>query len=149
MSIFRRRTRADLERVRAELTRMGAALHHQEQRATSVEASVAQRAVVPTPDPAPAADPELVRRLDQLAAQVAALDARITSVSRELVNQLTELGNDIDTLQQRPDAAAVDEAVLEGLQDAQARLANEQARYQIAFRSDLARLAEELRKPRT
>ena len=125
---------------------MGAALHHQEQRATSVEASQAAQAAQAPP---PAAESELARRLDELAAQVTALDARLTSVSRELANQLTELGNDIDTLQQRPDGAAVDEAVLDGLQDAQTRLANEQARYQIAFRSDLARLAEELRKPRS
>ena len=37
---------------------------------------------------------------------------------------------------------------IEAVLDAQERLASEQARYQIAFREDLARLAEQLRRPR-
>jgi hypothetical protein len=41
---------------------------------------------------------------------------------------------------------AIDDELLEQLRDAQARLANEQARYQIAFRDDLARLAETLKR---
>ena len=68
-------------------------------------------------------------------------------MSTELANQLTELGNDIDGLNARPgdgpDAAAVSE-----LRDGQVRLANEQARYQIAFREDLARLASDLKRAR-
>jgi hypothetical protein len=36
--------------------------------------------------------------------------------------------------------------VIDELRDGQVRLANEQARYQIAFREDLARLAEQLRR---
>jgi hypothetical protein len=83
-------------------------------------------------------------RLDEFALRLSELDQRVTSVSTELANQVTELGNDIDALARRPEgpgAAAVDE-----LRDGQVRLANEQARYQIAFREDLARLAEQLRR---
>lgn len=86
-------------------------------------------------------------RLDGVVEQIGALDARITAVSTELANQLSELGGDIDFLQNRPPGAPVDEEVLEELRDTQERLANEQARYQIAFRADLARLAEQLRRP--
>ena len=38
--------------------------------------------------------------------------------------------------------------VLTGLKDGQVRLANEQARYEIAFRQDLATLAEQIKRPR-
>ena len=55
----------------------------------------------------------------------------MTAVSTELANQLTELGHDID-----------------GTHEGQVKLANEQARYQIAFREDLARLAEETQRAR-
>ena len=34
------------------------------------------------------------------------------------------------------------------MKEGQVRLASEQARYQIAFREDLARLAQELKRPR-
>jgi chromosome segregation ATPase len=85
-------------------------------------------------------------RLDELAAKLAELDQRVTAVSTELANQVSELGHDIDALAQRPPDTA-GEAVIGELRDGQARLANEQARYQIAFREDLARLAEQLRRP--
>jgi hypothetical protein len=39
--------------------------------------------------------------------------------------------------------------VADALRDSQERLASEQARYQIAFREDLARLAEQLKRPRS
>jgi len=86
-------------------------------------------------------------RFDELAAKLAALDERITSVSTELANQVTELGRDIDALGDRPAGDGPGEAVLGELRDGQVRLATEQARYQIAFREDLARLAEQLRRP--
>jgi len=86
-------------------------------------------------------------RLDELATKLAELDARVTSVSTELANQVSELGNDIDALGNRPPGEPPGEAVLGELRDGQVRLANEQARYQIAFREDLARLAEQLRRP--
>ena len=80
--------------------------------------------------------------------KVSSLDDRVTSVSTELTNQLTELGHDIDTLAARPAADGVDTEALEAMKAGQVRLASEQARYQIAFREDLARLAHELRRPR-
>ncbi len=78
---------------------------------------------------------------------MAELDARVTSVSTELANQIAELGNDIDALNSRPPGDGVDPEAVGELRDGQVRLANEQARYQIAFREDLARLAEQLRRP--
>ena len=87
------------------------------------------------------------------AEQIASLEQRVTSVSTELANQLNELGNDIDGLaahqNQQPAAApasAIDEEVLADLRVAQVRLAAEQARYEIAFRQDLAVLAEQVRR---
>ncbi len=79
--------------------------------------------------------------------KLAALDDRITAVSTELANQLTELGHDIDALNAVP-ANGVDEEALTAVRDGQVKLANEQVRYQIAFREDLARLAQELKRPR-
>jgi chromosome segregation ATPase len=84
-------------------------------------------------------------RLEELAAKLAELDQRVTAVSTELANQVSELGNDIDALAQHPPDSTGDAEIGE-LRDGQARLANEQARYQIAFREDLARLAEQLRR---
>lgn len=132
MSIFRRvdpKTRSDLERVQSEITRLSEALTHYE----------------PVPPERPVDD--LSARIDAMAAQLDALDARITAVSTELANQLGELGNDIDALSTRP-AESIDEETVEALRDTQLRLANEQARYQIAFRADLARLAQHLQRNR-
>jgi hypothetical protein len=84
-------------------------------------------------------------RLEVLAAKLAELDQRVTAVSTELANQVSELGNDIDALAQQPPDSTGGAEIGE-LRDGQARLANEQARYQIAFREDLARLAEQLRR---
>jgi hypothetical protein len=42
-------------------------------------------------------------------------------------------------------ASAVSDEVIEALRASQVKLANEQARYEIAFRQDLANLAEHLR----
>ena len=62
------------------------------------------------------------------------------------VEPLGELSDDIDTLGKRTEAEAIDEATLVELRDAQTRLASEQARYQIAFRQDLAEIAERWRR---
>ena len=112
----------------------------------------------------------------QLADVVGALQQRVASVGTELTNQLSELSGEIDTLQARPDPTAAIAAVGElrgdlgglqanvddlatavqgvedgadGLRTGQERLANEQARYQIAFRDDLASLADQLARKRT
>ncbi len=80
---------------------------------------------------------------------MALLDQRLTNVSTELANQLGELGRDIDGLGQRlPEMAegTVSEEVVDALRGGQVKLANEQARYEIAFRQDLATLAELLRQ---
>lgn len=82
--------------------------------------------------------------------QAAALDARIASVSTELANQLTELGHEIDALAAREGGVAggqaeISDEVIDALRTGQNRLASEQARYEIAFREDLAELAEQLR----
>jgi hypothetical protein len=82
---------------------------------------------------------------------MALLDQRLTNVSTELANQLSELGRDIDGLGQRiPEVAegTVSDEVVDALRGGQVKLANEQARYEIAFREDLAALAEQLRRAR-
>ena len=92
-------------------------------------------------DPAEVA--ELRTSLEHLISRVAEVDARITSISVELANQISELSGDIESLggSEPPTDEIVDE-----LRDAQTRLANEQARYQIAFRQDLADLADRLKR---
>jgi len=88
--------------------------------------------------PAPTDPAEVERLRSELASlraafddRIASLDDRVTSVSTELVNQLTELGHDLDAGR-----------------NGQIKLAGEQARYQIAFREDLARLAQDLQRTR-
>jgi chromosome segregation ATPase len=61
-------------------------------------------------------------RLDEMTAKSVDLDARITQVGSEVTHQLTELSTDLE------------------------RLAHEQARYQIAFRQDLAEVADLAKK---
>ena len=110
----------------------------------------------PAPRRASPVDPaelEAVRtQIARLTVRLEALDRRITTISTELANQLGELSDDIDTLGKRSEADAIDEATLVELRDAQTRLAGEQARYQIAFRQDLAEIAERwrdlMRKPK-
>lgn len=89
----------------------------------------------------------------QTAEQVVALEQRVNSVGTELANQISELGRDIDGLAERTaDVAAgtVSDEVMAALRSGQIKLANEQARYEIAFREDLAALAEHVRRqPRT
>jgi hypothetical protein len=101
--------------------------------------------------------------LAQLAERVSNLDARLNQVGVELTNQLTELSGDIDaaatstsTSTPAGTAAIVDEIErlmaervdphLVDITDGQLRLANEQARYAIQFREDLAALADRLRR---
>jgi hypothetical protein len=123
MGLFRRRPPDEIEPMKEEMASLREALERQ-----------AARDLPPEPS----------TRLDELANRLAALDARVTSVSTELANQITELGNDLDALDNRPPHAAPDGAVIDELRDGQVRLANEQARYQIAFREDLALLAEQV-----
>lgn len=80
--------------------------------------------------------------------QLATVEQRITSISIELANQINELGNDVDALASAPAAAPgqMSNDALDSLRTAQVRLASEQARYEIAFRQDLAALAEQIRR---
>jgi chromosome segregation ATPase len=80
--------------------------------------------------------------LDQ---RIASLDTRISGMSTELANQVHELGREIEQLAEREHDPETQTAV-EQLKVSQTRLANEQARYEIAFRQDLAMLAEQLRR---
>ena len=105
--------------------------------------------------------------------QAASLHERISNVSTELANQLGELSREIDVLaadgaansrvadKQAPTSAMPPPApifepsqtmpteLVDQLRHSQVRLANEQARYEIAFRQDLAMLAEQVRRSRT
>jgi len=79
--------------------------------------------------------------------QVSAIERRLDSVATELANQISELGRDIDGLADQPAAAggpAISDELIDNLRNAQVKLANEQARYEIAFRQDLAALAEQV-----
>lgn len=155
MSLFRK-TRpgsADVERIKSEVARLNELMESQAQRALELEQSLRARDESPTettteaePDAAAQAAVALAERVEAVAAQLSALDARLTAVSNELAAQLGELGSELDNLG-NGQGAAVDEDTIESLRDGQLRLANEQVRYQIAFREDLARLAEQLRRP--
>ena len=86
---------------------------------------------------------QLTARVERIGERLDEIDLRISSISTELANQITELSGDIEAIggQTPPTDQIVDE-----LRDAQTRLAGEQARYQIAFRQDLADLADRLRR---
>jgi hypothetical protein len=125
----------------------------------------------PPPPPVPVGDDtserlaELRAQLDALTEATSAIDARVTGVSMELANQLTELGRDIDELNRRTSESAAAggaefdtaeleariterlDAAIEDVLDSTERLAAEQARYEIRFRADLAELAERIRRP--
>ncbi len=87
----------------------------------------------------------------------ATLDDRVSNLSREFANQLGELSHELDQLSAAKPTMAppvfvpqqvVTEDMIEQLHDGQVRLANEQARYEIAFRQDLALLADHFRRSR-
>jgi len=95
-------------------------------------------------------------QLEALLARLNGLDARIVQVGHEVTHQLGELSGDIDTLSARSNQLATDMGELtalpqmvDGVKSDQARLANEQARYEIAFRQDLAEIVEMLTKRRS
>ncbi len=86
---------------------------------------------------------QLTASIQRLTERLNEVDQRISSISTELANQITELSDDIGAL--GGNKPATDEVVDE-LRTAQTDLAAEQARYQIAFRQDLAELADRLRR---
>lgn len=110
-------------------------------------------------------------RVRQTAEQLSAIDHRMSAVSTELTNQVSELGRDLDGFSERASSNGsansnghrssngassngaagnghghISAELLAELQNAQVKLAAEQARYEIAFRQDLATLAEHVRR---
>jgi hypothetical protein len=157
MGLFGKRASdtAQVELLRAELAALRDRVDASDRAKADLEATVDElnhRLIATAPPPPPPASPvpevpavdelastpagpdadELNRQLASLDERLANLDGRVTAVSTELANQVNELGNDI-----------------EPMQVAAERLAAEQARYQIAFRQDLAELAERIRRPGT
>ncbi|MFK7917772.1 MAG: hypothetical protein AB8G14_06815 [Ilumatobacter sp.] len=115
-----------------------------DERADTAAATASARAASDTDSPTTAD----VERLND---QVAALESRVQQVSLELTNQLTELSGDVDRVTTPDDTHELIERVtaqLDGLTGGQERLANEQARFAIQFRDDLAELADRLRRQR-
>lgn len=84
----------------------------------------------------------------EVRAAVAQVKHRVDSIAAELTNQLAEMSGEIDSLHARPDPTAAIEAV-ETMRVGQERLANEQVRYQIAFREDLAAAVERFDRRRS
>ncbi|GBL19951.1 hypothetical protein EMGBS4_00110 [Acidimicrobiaceae bacterium] len=80
--------------------------------------------------------------LDQ---KILIIDQRVTKMTTELSNQIHELGAEIVALTKSSQDNASRES-LEQLRVSQIRIANEQARYEIAFRQDLAELVEQIRR---
>lgn len=102
------------------------------------------------PGTTPERDAEVRSQLGQLAEKVGAIDSRVQQVSLELTNQLTELSGELDRASARADAIEAIEQLTARVEDVtggQHRLANEQARYAIQFREDLAELADRLQRP--
>lgn len=167
MGLFKKRATdpAEIEHLRSEIAAMGARLDAADQRleatgshqtelgdrvreiVTRLDTPLAPPPDGPPPPPMPSVDPaELAAIRDQLttlASRLDGVDARITSISVELANQIDELSGEIAA---RDAGTPPTDEVVEELRDAQTRLANEQARYQIAFRQDLADLADRLRR---
>ena len=121
MALFSRTPKAsasDLEALRAELDQLRSELTKRTNELSMIAAAT--------------------NGLDQ---RLAVFDTRLTNMTSELSNQLHELGNEMQSLaEQQSDPMSA--AALEQLRVSQIRIANEQARYEIAFRQDLAALAE-------
>ena len=75
--------------------------------------------------------------------RLAGIEARVSGMGSELSRQLHELGTEIEQLSQNAEDSGVVQ-MMDALKESQVRLANEQARYEITFRQDLAALANKL-----
>jgi chromosome segregation ATPase len=158
MGLFKKRADpAELEAIKADIAAMAARLDRTDADKDELGSrvhSLTARLETPTPPPPPPeapkpaiteADLDILRaRMQRLSDRLDEVDARITSISTELANQITELSGDVEAIAK--EHPPTDDIVTE-IRDAQVRLANEQARYQIAFREDLAELVEKLRRP--
>ncbi len=160
MGIFKKRADpAELEAIKADIAAMAARLDRSDADKDELGSRVhslttkLETPATPTPPPPPPeppkpaiteADLDILRaRLQRLSDRLDAVDARITSISTELANQITELSGDVESIAK--EHPPTDDIVVE-IRDAQVKLANEQARYQCAFREDLADLAERLKR---
>jgi methyl-accepting chemotaxis protein len=162
------------ERSKAELESQVSALDHRI--SDRIDRPITATPAPPPPPPLePPVGPSRIDRIEEqlgeIAATTARLDERVTNVSTELANQLTELSTDIDYVAQGlptgSGVAPLDPEVIEArlqqrldeeidaklgielgeVRDSAERLALEQARYEIQFRRDLAELAERFRRP--
>ncbi|MBM3742004.1 MAG: hypothetical protein ACKOEH_06855 [Actinomycetota bacterium] len=125
MSLFKRKPKAkqaDLEILKAELLELRNELTKRTNALSLVTAAT--------------------NGLDQ---KITIIDKRLATMTTELSHQLHELGREIETISKTTQESASREA-LEQLKVNQTRIANEQARYEIAFRQDLAEIVEQLRK---
>src|SRR5262245_22429358 len=160
MGLFKKRADpAELEAIKADIAAMAARLDRTDadrdelgSRVHSLTTRLDTPASTPPPPPPPEpvkpaiteADADIRRaRLQRISDRLDEVDARITSISTELANQITELSGDVEGIAK--EHPPTDDIVTE-IRDAQVRLANEQARYQIAFREDLAEIVERLRR---
>ncbi len=101
---------------------------------------------------------EVDQHIDSATERWNTIDQRITNTTTELANQLGEFGSEIDALHTRstpslppPTIATAqhfDTSVVDELKTSQARLAEEQIRYQIAFRQQLASVHDSLKRQR-
>ena len=124
MAIFTRNTKAtvaDLGEVRAEIQLLRSELTKRGNELSLVTAAI-----------------------NTLEQRLSVFDQRVSALSSEMSNQLHELGNEIQALLDKQEDPA-SRAALEQLRINQTSIANEQARYEIAFRQDLATLAEIIR----
>ncbi len=93
----------------------------------------------------------MLQALAALRARQDLLDRRVEEIASAFTAQLGELSAEIDGLAARAvppgttDHAGTDTEAVGRLRDGQIRLANEQARYEMAMRADLAALADALR----
>ena len=78
-----------------------------------------------------------------IADRLVSLDTRVSSMGYELSRQFQELGGEIEQLAKEVQNSGVNE-IVDTIKASQTRLANEQARYEITFRQDLAALADKL-----
>ncbi len=159
MGFFKKRAEdpSEIERIRAEIAAMGARLEAADADKARIGEQVqgiVTRLDTPSPPPAepppppmPMIDPheltDLRHDIKLLGERLDEIDLRITAISTELANQINEISGELEHL---GTAAPTAEHVVDEMRDAQTRLANEQARYQIAFRQDLAELADRLRR---
>ena len=78
-----------------------------------------------------------------IADRLVSLDIRVSNMGSELSRQFQELGGEIEQLATEVQNSGVNE-IVDTIKASQTRLANEQARYEITFRQDLAALADKL-----